>query len=158
MDAYILTYLYIVLIYGIYICVFSEDVQLSAEVNDDALKPKLRGTNNKNTTQRRLFTNDDFICDCDLVVAKMPSLSEHNIINEMLDKHYIMSGRRILVYEDETTCDCDTAKKSQELVLVITNPEITISDNINKTLEEPSRDSISRSHLRYAIASLFEIV
>ena len=79
MDTYLLIYLYIVLIYGTYLCLTIDNMQIPKEPNDDAVsskvvsKSRLRGINDtnqkeENNTQpekrRKLYTDDDFICDC----------------------------------------------------------------------------------------------
>jgi len=49
MDTYFLIYMCVVLVYGIYLCVTSDEYQISSEVNDDAVKPQKK---NKNTNLR----------------------------------------------------------------------------------------------------------
>ena len=45
MDTYFLIYMCIVLVYGIYLCVTSDEYQISNEVNDDAVKPQQKKQN-----------------------------------------------------------------------------------------------------------------
>ena len=40
MDTYFLIYMCVVLVYGIYLCVTSDEYQISSEVNDDSVKPQ----------------------------------------------------------------------------------------------------------------------
>ena len=196
MDTYLLIYLYVVLIYGIYLCVSIDNMQIPAgESNDDAdsnkvvLKQRLRGINTtynqqqqkqqqqqQDKQQRKVYTDDDFICDCNNVYKEQHEL-EREIIQDMINKHYLRSGKKIQTYysederkegEDEDTekireekntrvCDCEGIRKNNtphEWILLIPQSNVML-ERENKT-NIKKIDEISRTHLQYALASMFE--
>ena len=200
MDTYLLIYLCIVLIYGTYLCATTDNMQIPTEVNDDALKTRLRGgindtimpekknkdKQNQQEQKRKTYTDDDFICDCNNVYKEQHEL-EREIIQDMMNKHYLRSGKQILTYsytegqgevddkeehvkEDEDkeedkiieennkrVCNCEGNKKNKtphEWILVIPPSNVMLErDNVT---HHNRIDEISRSHLQYALASMFE--
>ena len=201
MDTYLLAYLCIVLIYGTYLCLTTDNMQIPAgESNDDAdsnkvvLKQRLRGINTTynqkqdnqqqdkqqqqqdKPQQRKVYTDDDFICDCNNVYKEQHEL-EREIIEDMINKHYLRSGKKIQTYysedeskegEDEDTeqireetntrvCDCEGIRKNNtphEWILLIPQSNVML-ERENKTRINKI-DEISRTHLQYALASMFE--
>jgi len=213
MDTYLLIYLYVVLIYGIYLCVSIDDMQIPSgspsSSNDDSESSKvlgtkgntrLRGINNtinmkqkeynvenkqqdekEEKPKKKVYTDDDFICDCNNVYKEKHEL-ERDIIQDMINKHYLRSGRKILTYksdgEDTETievkdeneneekireenntriCDCEgnRKKKSPHEWILLIPPSNVMLERENKT-DIKTIDEISRTHLRYALASMFE--
>ena len=196
-----LIYLCIVLIYGTYLCLTQDNMQIPAESNDDysssasnkeLKKQRLRGINDthkfqdkqqqqqqqqqhKHQPQRKVYTDDDFICDCNNVYREKEQHElEREIIQDMINKHYVRSGKKIQTYYADTEdddedkekireennrriCDCEGNRKNKtphEWILLIP-PSNVMLERENKTSIKKI-DEISRTHLHYALASMFE--
>jgi len=166
-------------------------MQIPSETNDDAVstkvvtKTRLRGINDSTILQekqnsqkrRKIYMDDDFICDCNNVYKEQHEL-EREIIQDMINKHYFRSGKKIQtyyaeededqreedenkegIYEENNTkiCDCKGNKKNKthhEWILLVP-PSNVMLERENKT-NIKKIDEISRTHLHYALASMFE--
>jgi len=180
----------------------NDDYSTSVSNNKEIKKQRLRGKNStyklqdkhkqqqqqqqQQQPQRKVYTDDDFICDCNNVYREKEQHElEREIIQDMINKHYLRSGKKIQTYytegndgegqgegntegkdEDEEKireennkgiCDCEGNRKNKtphEWILLIP-PSNVILERENKTSIKKI-DEISRTHLHYALASMFE--